>query len=187
MQGPLDPGTSTRRGSRSWCKCCLWTGFIFIAFLSVWMFFIIGSAFYRLISNIRSPHKEYYHNATQIPTQGLVVRPLIDENQTFDIAVSVWVRVPEAEKEAYETTKPANGVDVDVEDSLFESGSMLHWSNLDGKTYIVSSNVDPHKEDRDIIETPLFSEIVFRGLRLKDKDISETVWFRLPIARLCVL
>src|ERR1700691_3536071 len=127
MQGPLDPGTSTRRGSRSWCKCCLWTGFIFIALLGVWMCFIIGSAFYRLISNIRSPHKEYYHNATQIPTERLVVRPLIDENQTFDIAVSVWVRVTEAEEEAYEATKPANSVDVDVvEDSPFQWGSVPH-------------------------------------------------------------
>jgi hypothetical protein len=37
-----------------------------------------------------------------------------------------------------------------------------------------------------ILETPLYSDIAFRGLRLSDKDISTAINFRLPTARLYV-
>jgi len=95
----------------------------------------------------------------------LIVRPLIDESQTFDIAVSVWLRATAEEEAVYRR----NGtVDVVV---IGDEGEKIE---------------DPQEEREDILETPLFSDIVFRGLHLKDKGISQKVQFRLPTARLCV-
>ena len=42
-------------------------------------------------------------------------------------------------------------------------------------------------DDEDILETPLYSDLAFRGLRLSDKSISTAVKFRLPISRLYVI
>jgi len=98
----------------------------------------------------------------------LIIRPLIDESQTFDIAVSVWLRATEEEEATYRRNRTA---DVVIRD--------------EGEG-ILTKIEDPQEEREDILETPLFSDIVFRGLRLKDKGISQKVQFRLPTTRLCV-
>lgn len=93
------------------------------------------------------------------------MRPLIDNNQTFDIALSVWIRATEEYEQAHRKRKDLKAID---------GGTRM-------------DNSQPQGDDEDILETPLFSDIVFRGLSLKNKGVSAKVQFRLPTARLCVL
>ena len=177
----LNPGTSTRRGRRSCCRCLIWTVFIVAAFCTAWISLFVGWSFRQWISNIRSPHKEHYFNATQDPLPNLIVRPLIDENQTFDIAVSVWLKATEEEEAVYRRNRAADVVIGDKGEGIL--------TKIDVPPGIGDANdkiEDPQDEREDILETPLFSDIVFRGLRLKDKGISQKVQFRLPTARLYV-
>ncbi|KAJ7262642.1 hypothetical protein B0H12DRAFT_1231091 [Mycena haematopus] len=85
-------------------------------------------------------HSRVYQNQTlaEVKNRGAVVRPLIDENQLFDIAVSIWT---------------------------------LPMEEQDGERIA-----------GDIAETPLYSDIVFRGVRLADKHLTATVDYKLPTA-----
>jgi hypothetical protein len=159
----------------------IWTVFIVAVFCTAWVLLFVGWSFRQWISNLRSPHKEHYFNATQDPLPNLIVRPLIDENQTFDIAVSVWLRATEEEEAAYRRNRTADVVIGDKGEGIL--------TKIDVPIGVGDANdkiEDPQDEREDILETPLFSDIVFRGLRLKDKGISQKVQFRLPTARLYV-
>jgi hypothetical protein len=146
----------------------IWTVLIVAAFCTAWISLFIGWSSRQWISNIRSPHKEHYFNVTQDLLPDLIVRPLIDESQTFDIAMSVWLRATEEEEAVYCWNRMADVVIGDEGEG------------------ILTKIEDPQEEREDILETPLFSDIVFQGLRLKDKGVSQKVQFRLPTARLCV-
>ena len=95
----LDPG-APRRKPTSGCKCLLWI----CLFLGVSVFgsiaYTVCSQIMKGVSNIRSPHKSLYHNTTSKDSSS-VVQPLIDARQTFDIAVTVWIRGTEKEEEEY--------------------------------------------------------------------------------------
>lgn len=87
-------------------------------------------------------HSQVYQNQTlaEVKNRTAVVRPLIDENQLFDIAVSIW-----------------------------------------------TLSVDQREDERnygDVAETPLYSDIVFRGVRLADKHLTHTLNYSLPTALL---
>jgi hypothetical protein len=87
-------------------------------------------------------HSQVYQNQTlaEVKNRTAVVRPLIDENQLFDIAVSIW-----------------------------------------------TLSVDQREDERnygDVAETPLYSDIVFRGVRLADKHLTRTLNYSLPTALL---
>jgi hypothetical protein len=146
----------------------IWTALIVAAFCTAWILLFVGWSSRRWISNIHSPHKEHYFNASQDPLPNLIIRPLIDESQTFDIAVSVWLRVTEEEEATFRRNRTTDVVIGDEGED------------------ILTKIEDPQEEREDILEMPLFSDIVFRGLRLKDKGISQKVQFRLPTTRLCV-
>jgi len=65
-----------------------------------WIVYFIGSDLLAGISFLRFPHSAHYHNTTTLKAQpGSVVLPLIDAKQTFDIAITVWVRAPEEEQD----------------------------------------------------------------------------------------
>ncbi|KAJ7331519.1 hypothetical protein DFH08DRAFT_940114 [Mycena albidolilacea] len=81
-------------------------------------------------------HSRIFQNQTleEVKSRATVVRPLVDDKQLFDIAMSVWALRDE------------------------ESGS------------------------DEVSKTPLYSNIVFRGLRLADKHKTASIVYRLPIA-----
>ncbi|KAJ7593637.1 hypothetical protein C8J56DRAFT_819786 [Mycena floridula] len=96
------------------------------------------------------PHIALYQNQTldMVQNRSSVVQPLIDYDQTFDIAVSIWQK--------------------------------RHGENIEQKIYL---NEDWwYTYDRlDETEQVIYSDIVFRGLRLKDKGVQAEIKFQLSL------
>ena len=96
------------------------------------------------------PYRHLYHDVPlkEVSNYASVVQPLVTHNQTFDIAVTVWLRTNELREHA----EPVGEQDLD------ESQTM------------------------EVLETPLFSDIAFRGLTLGQKDVFSVVNFSVPMA-----
>ncbi|KAJ7910143.1 hypothetical protein B0H13DRAFT_2013124 [Mycena leptocephala] len=135
---PLDPGVPARKRS-SYCKFCLCIGCVLFGLLLATYTYLFGFRKFDSAALPRFSHSRIFQNQTleQVENRGTVVRPLVDDNQSFDIAVSIWVS--------------------DVGDIAGRGGGR-------------------------IVETPLYSDIVFRGLRLADKHKSATIRYTLPVA-----
>lgn len=92
-----------------------------------------------------------------------MVQPLIGKEQKFDVVATVWARAPEGEE--------------------------MEWRNE-----LVKSKEKEGVEDENalkeykyrILERPLFSDIVFRGMTLKDKGQRAEVPLRIPVVKLYV-
>ncbi|KAJ6490488.1 hypothetical protein DFH09DRAFT_374094 [Mycena vulgaris] len=173
----LNPGPNPRRRKPiSICRCLCWTiGFPLFCFTA-------GAIIYYghgMVEEVRFPHKALYHPGASYNPED-VIRPLISEQQTFDIAVSVWVRAPEDEQAEYKRLKAS----VTIEEAAPASSQIDLGGNL-GKVWVTTSLDGDNRmyRNEDILETPLFSDVVFRGLRLSDRHVSATVNFRLPTAR----
>ena len=143
----LDPGSPSRRRSVSGCKCLLITSVII--FLSGVVLFFTGFVS-RVVTDISNPHRALYQNASleEVSNRGSVVQPLINRNQTFDLAATVWLR---------------------------STGSRGHEVIMGGQ-----EKGETGREQAEVLETPLYSDIVFRGLRLTNKSIFSTINFTLP-------
>ncbi|KAJ7471932.1 hypothetical protein FB451DRAFT_1134760 [Mycena latifolia] len=130
---PLNPGGPARKRG-SFCKCSLWACLIIFCLLMSMVVVAIGKALYNVT---QFSHSHVFQNQTleEVKNRGAVVRPLIDENQSFDIAVSIW--------------------SLPVE--------------------------EPGETIEDIAEEPLYSDIVFRGLRLADKHKRANITYQLPV------
>jgi hypothetical protein len=135
---PLDPGVPARKRS-SYCKFCLCIGFVLLGLLLATCAYLNGFRKFDLPVLPRFSHSRIFQNQTleQVENRGTVVRPLVDDSQLFDIAVSIWI--PEVE----DRVRWRNGV---------------------------------------IAETPLYSAVVFRGLRLADQHKSASIRYTLPVA-----
>ncbi|KAJ7245094.1 hypothetical protein C8J57DRAFT_1524589 [Mycena rebaudengoi] len=131
---PLDPGVPARKRG-SFCKFCMCISLVLFGLLLATFVYALGKA---LFGFTQVSHSRMYQNQTleEVTDRATIVRPLVDENQRFDFAVSIW----------------APTVD--------ENGS--------------------HRS-RGVAETPLYSDIVFRGLRLADKHKSANLTYRLPV------
>ncbi|KAJ6531299.1 hypothetical protein B0H19DRAFT_1273505 [Mycena capillaripes] len=154
----LDPGPSPRKGRKiSLCRCLCWTISIPLFSFAAWAVISFGT---RVIQEARFPHRELYHKESSYKAED-VIRPLIADEDRFDIAVSVWLRA--------------------LEDEEAESGRR----NLERKIWVALSMAEGNDRFRDeyVLERPLFSDIAFRGLRLSDKHALTKVDFRLPTAR----
>ncbi|KAF7360598.1 hypothetical protein MVEN_00791200 [Mycena venus] len=133
---PLDPGVPARKRG-SFCKFCLCIGLVLFGLLVATIIYGLGKLVFSLT---QVSHSRIFQNQTleEVKNRAAVVRPLIDDTQLFDIAVSVWTLRDE------------------------ESGGE---SSSDG-----------------VSETPLYSDIVFRGLRLGDQHKTASIVYTLPIA-----
>jgi hypothetical protein len=98
----LDPGplrTRTQRTSLS-CKCTtIIVGAIF-ALVGYVVFVLLA---WELYWNVREPHHWLYAGKTaeEVQDWSTVVRPLVDQNQKFDIVATVWARKPHQDGEHY--------------------------------------------------------------------------------------
>ncbi|KAJ7172110.1 hypothetical protein C8R46DRAFT_1258051, partial [Mycena filopes] len=159
---PLDPGPGPRRVRKTSlcsCRCFCWTISIPLVGLAAWASFLFLTY---LFKEFAFPHKSLYHARGSPYNSSEVIRPLITDEQTFDIAVTVWLRAPEDEE------------------AEFKRLSLENAAVRDEKP---PEPVEMDLDDEEILETPLFSDIVFRGLRLSDKHALASVNFRLPTAR----
>jgi hypothetical protein len=142
----LDPGfPSPRRRSISGCKCLLIL--TTVALVSGAGLFFVGFVT-KVVDGLSDPHRALFQNASleKVSNRASVVQPLINHNDTFDIAATVWLR------------------------SL---RSREH-------NVIVKGEADASEIQTELLETPLYSDIVFRGVRLTDKSRFATINFTLP-------
>ena len=102
----LDPGVPARRSRSSGCKCVLITILTSIASLTV---FFIGLFLVNFFHLGREPNAALlYKTSADTPVDpAAVVRPLIDEKQTFDIVATVWLRTNDSSSESTISTLPA--------------------------------------------------------------------------------
>ncbi|KAK7038055.1 hypothetical protein R3P38DRAFT_3262534 [Favolaschia claudopus] len=175
----LDPGPHPRRPRGiSLCKCLCWTITIPILCFATWL---VGSFVLNLVQEARFPHKSLYHVQSSQSTYdaGEVIQPLIRDEDTFDIAVSVWLRAPEAEEAAARSHIPPVSTTVDA-----PASTQVELDGF-GKFWVGLKMAEDNDRFRDefVLEKPLFSDVVFRGLRLSDKHASAKVDFRMPVAR----
>ncbi|KAJ6573044.1 hypothetical protein DFH09DRAFT_1152238 [Mycena vulgaris] len=133
----FDPGPTTSRArSTSCCNICLGAiGALCVAFILIFMgkaALSLGKGAYGLAT---FAHRGMYQNQTidQVRNWSMVVQPLVGDDQTFDIAATVWT---------------------------------------------LAEETGPDEEKR--VETALFTDVVFRGLRLKEKFRSVDVDFQVP-------
>ncbi|KAF8205408.1 hypothetical protein K438DRAFT_1932226 [Mycena galopus ATCC 62051] len=132
---PLDPGVPARKRG-SFCKFCSYIGLLLAGLFFATLIYTIGQSLFQMT---QFSHSRIFQNQTldEVENRTAVVRPLVDEKQLFDIAVTIWA--------------------LPVEENIGAGRS-------------------------DVIETPLYSDIVFRGLRLADKHKTANVTYHLPIA-----
>jgi hypothetical protein len=144
VQLSLNPGPPRRRlRSISGCKCLLITAGIVL--LPGLLLFFAGFVT-KVIANVSHPHRALYQNTSldEVSNRASVVQPLINGDQAFDIAATVWLR---------------------------STGSIGH--EIVARRLTTDGQTDVH-------ETPLYSDIIFRDLRLKRKTVFTTVDFTLP-------
>jgi hypothetical protein len=105
----LDPGVPARRNRSSGCKCVLITILSSIASVAA---LLIGAFLVNTFHHAREPHAALLYKAKSTDTvdPAAVVRPLIDEKQTFDIVATVWLRTNDSSSESAISTLPAEKV-----------------------------------------------------------------------------
>ncbi|KAJ7150717.1 hypothetical protein C8R46DRAFT_497288 [Mycena filopes] len=122
----------------------------------------------------RFPHPDFFANETDISlvaNRSDVVQPLIGVNDTFDIAVTVWqVATRHEQREEYMRQRErgrGNSTDEAPVDLSSEAKALrLSYAEFNRR-------VSP-------LEKTIFSDIVFRGLRLSDPDVYANVSFQIP-------
>ncbi|KAF5370516.1 hypothetical protein D9615_010329 [Tricholomella constricta] len=162
-EGILDPGAPPRRKSMSGCKCLVFSA-VTVILLG------IGLAFLSFVTNLASlftPHRALYHNATleRIANRASVVQPLVGREQTFDLAATVWLRTS------------IQGKHRDFEYPVKEE---IKVENVEERSEEEAKEGQPG--DNVLVEKALYSDIIFRGVRLTDKNLRTTVNFTVPTA-----
>ncbi|KAF7311369.1 hypothetical protein MKEN_01038800 [Mycena kentingensis (nom. inval.)] len=173
----LDPGLARRRPRpTSCCKILCWLTGLTILGLICWL---IGAVIYELLRQLREPQRHLYH---QKDVNGWAdsIHPLITENDTFDVAVTVWLRATRKEEADFLDAQPTPL----VEATAPPSPTLVELEKL-GKVWASFSvpNNPTYWRDPVRVDKPLFSDIVFRKLRLTDKEAWTKVRFQLPTAR----
>ncbi|KAK0213742.1 hypothetical protein IW262DRAFT_328265 [Armillaria fumosa] len=183
----LDPGTPRRQ--RSAHSCCKWSavviGLLTILFVCV-SILKLGTT---LVDTSRHPHKALYYNGSL--EEQAVVRPLIDGEQQFDIAISVWLRAPKEEEEEWRKLSPmVDDTEEYPEDPTFriplDIGDKFKGTKFQFHQVIDKSdpNYDTYlKGDKKLLYTPLYSDVAFHGVNLKDKSVFADVHFQIPTSR----
>ncbi|KAF5364910.1 hypothetical protein D9758_008145 [Tetrapyrgos nigripes] len=144
---PVHSLEKPQRKSPSTRRYCLWIAGLAACAISGCILPSIVTSVQTAYRRAAYPHESLYQNQTlsEVSNRSLVIQPLINKEQTFDVAVSVWVRRT-----------------IDEE---------LEWK----------------ESQRDLFDfefyRPLFSDVVFRGLRLSDKGKYASINFTLPTER----
>ncbi|KAK0462887.1 uncharacterized protein EV420DRAFT_1264920 [Desarmillaria tabescens] len=163
----LDPGVPRRQKSAR--SCCKWTAVILgllIVLLVCVTIHKFGTAF---VDKARHPHRALYRNGSL--EEQAVVRPLIDDNQQFDIAVSVWLRASKEEEEEWRRRLSSTIEDEEYLDNITFRFPLDMGNKVKEIVYQV------------LLYTPLYSDIAFRRVSFKDKNVLADVKFQIPTSR----
>jgi len=165
-------------------KCFLWISGLIILVVCRRIVYLFTPAFYRSY-----PRQYMYQNQSlsKVSNRSSVVQPLIAKEQTFDIAITVWIRATRTEEEEWRVNQGEH-IDChsDSEERLQHLQRLKNVGLIDQKIAI-SSNFDQnelhgHKHD---LYHPLYSDIVFHGLRLSEKGTTTSINFTVPTEKLC--
>ncbi|KAF7344398.1 hypothetical protein MSAN_01921000 [Mycena sanguinolenta] len=101
MSRPLDPGLPPRK-RRSFCRLCFCTCLVLCGLLLALGIYQIGKSFF---IRSQSSHSRLFQNQTldEVEHRIAVVRPLVDEKQLFDIAVSIWAPSADVSRDKYKS------------------------------------------------------------------------------------
>lgn len=161
----LDPGALSLRPRPSFWSL-FWTigklsSLLVVLAVAVLIAIFVGFFISGAIKNLKDPHGEmiFKVNGTVALSERGVVKPLVGKDQKFDVAVSVWIRAGVEEERTWR------------------------------ESLIVGTDGEEQKREAEysILETPLFSDVVFRNLSLSDKHRRVDVPLRIPTAKLYVL
>ncbi|KAJ7138375.1 hypothetical protein C8R44DRAFT_848188 [Mycena epipterygia] len=132
------------------------------------------------------PSQELFINETDInrvANRSDVVQPLVGLNDTFDIAVSVLQLATSTEswerKRLLWLKKMNSNILADSAIPQFFIGGNATPEEEDG-AFRLHSNYLKWYDQVETLEKSIFSDIVFRGLRLSDTDIDRNVTFQIP-------
>ncbi|KAJ7289847.1 hypothetical protein C8J57DRAFT_435001 [Mycena rebaudengoi] len=121
------------------------------------------------------PPREYFVNETNInrvANRGDVVQPLVGLNDTFDIAVTVWQATTTLEQTEQYLARQK------LKQNESELGFIIEYNETTAEGVEESGVHRWYLGDLD--EKAIFSDIVFRGLRLSDSDVHTNVTFQMP-------
>lgn len=190
----MDPNAGTapkpRRKPLSPARCLLWScsG---LGILVVLLFF--GTIVYGMIQggrmaikNARDPHFDRFNASS--PAGEPPVRPLVDLDTKFDIALTIWARVPnpdssvaaehaQDQSKAHITadwgTHKSEGVDLDpIQKRLEATAAAIQ------RPVIEVMNVPEEKV--------IFHQVLFEGISLREKVLEKAIQYELPLERLYV-
>ncbi|KAG6907294.1 hypothetical protein DXG01_009487 [Tephrocybe rancida] len=138
-KGQMVQGAPKKRRFRS---TCLWILVVLCILAMLASGLGVAVVIPKIVTGFAFQRALYYKGSVEVESE--IVRPLISADQTFDLAVTVWLRTEE---------------EVDDVEELLRLNSR-------------SMQLPP--------AIPLYSDVVFRGLRLQDKNKFATVNFTLP-------
>ena len=165
----LNPGPPSRKRV-SGTKCLLGGAAFFMCFIIISLLWLIIHSLYQTV--YFSPHQFMYQNQTlgEVSNRSRVVRPLIDDEQTFDLAVTVRIKRSDAERQSYEL-QHSPLVDTIRAKTKADVISDSRWAGF-----------LQEQEKWVMTEKPVFSDVVFHGLKISDKNIFADVNFTIPTA-----
>jgi hypothetical protein len=145
--------------------------------------------FSEVLFNMNDPHRALSLNETG----KYGIRPLIDHEQTFDVAVTLWLRTKDEgsdlssasvkEQDTSSSLKLRNtNLNISLEDPVVDADE-TPLSRLADIQKMLAGNLTILEEP----ETFLLSTIAFRGLKLTDKHRMANITFNLPTSWLCVV
>ncbi|KAG5725148.1 hypothetical protein E4T56_gene10227 [Termitomyces sp. T112] len=141
----VDKGRAAFDTSSATRKCKYRPGCLWLFAGAIGIVALVASAFrFSEVATSYAVQRDLYYQG-DVHADSKIARPLIDSEQTFDLAVTVWLRTDE--------------------------------DDLDGEEVSKRSRFSPIRP-----AIPLYSDIAFRGLRLRDKNIFATVNFTVPTA-----
>ena len=122
-------------------------------------------------------HRYLYQNQTldAVTNRSLVVQPLIDDDQTFDLVVTIWHQPPPEEMHAKFAASLAK--------SNRKTAEAASVSLANTTTTAVIREVTISDEESFSIDSfaiPVFSDTVFKRLRLRDQHVFAEVNFSIP-------
>lgn len=159
------PPPATRRKRPSAIKCvvvlCSLIGLAVVGAIA----YFIGKGIYSVYDMARNPHQGMYLNST---TTEPSILPLIGKEDTFDVYLTVWARVADAEvsftAEEEEASRERFGASIETVKKLVR---------MPERELLVNPT-----------ETVVFSEKMFTGVSRKDRNLHKDIEFEIPLERL---
>jgi hypothetical protein len=165
------PPPRARRKAPSAGRCLVYTCGLLGALVILGFVGMMIYGLKTMTDQARNPHKDLIHatKPDKYPSRR-AVDPLIGKEDRFDVALSVWARVPNAD-----TTRPQDYAEegaVDAAPADLATAAMVRKPVVE----VV----------RDQQETLLYEGVVFEDVTMRDKGLERKLHLQLPLKRLYV-